>query len=48
MEKILTQLKPKSYLRFGFLLLLILFVGKVTFQEILPYFSLNLVALKVL
>ena len=43
MEKInlLTQLKPKSYLRFGLLLLLILFVGKVTFQEILPYFSLN-------
>jgi uncharacterized membrane protein len=41
MEKVLTQLKPKSYLRFGFLLLLILFVGKITFQEILPYFSLN-------
>lgn len=37
----LTQLKPKSYLRFGLLLLLILFVGKVTFQEILPYFILN-------
>ncbi|MFM9837379.1 MAG: DUF2306 domain-containing protein [Cyclobacteriaceae bacterium] len=36
-----TQLKPKSYLQFGFALLLILYVGKVTFQEILPYFSLD-------
>lgn len=33
--------KPKSYLKFGFILLLILYIGKVTFQEILPYFSLN-------
>ncbi len=43
MEKLnlVNQLKPKSYLRFGLLLLLILFVGKVTFQEILPYFSLD-------
>jgi len=32
---------PKSYLKFGFILLLILYIGKVTFQEILPYLSLN-------
>ncbi len=36
-----TMLKPKSYLQFGFILLLIFYVGKVTFQEILPYFSLD-------
>lgn len=35
------QLKSKSYLRLGFLFLLILYVGKVTIQEILPYFSLE-------
>lgn len=43
MEKtnILTQFKPKSYLRFGLILLLIAFVGKITFQEIFPYFHLD-------
>lgn len=43
MEKInlLNQLKPKSYLRFGFLLLLICYIGIITFQEILPYLILN-------
>jgi Predicted membrane protein (DUF2306) len=41
MENLSTQLKPKSYLQFGFTLLLMLYVGKVTFQEILPYFSLD-------
>lgn len=34
-------LKPKSYLTLGFTLLLMFYVGKVTFQEILPYFSLD-------
>ena len=35
------QSKPNSYVRIGFVLLLILYVGKVIFQEILPYFNLT-------
>ena len=37
----LPLLKSTSYLRLGFTFLLILYVSKVTFQEILPYFILN-------
>jgi Predicted membrane protein (DUF2306) len=40
-SNLLNQFKQKSYLRFGFVLLLICYIGRVTFQEILPYFSLN-------
>ncbi|TAF31620.1 MAG: DUF2306 domain-containing protein [Cytophagales bacterium] len=41
MEKILTQLKPKSYLRFGLTLFLILFAGKFIIKDALPYFGLE-------
>ncbi len=35
------QSKTTSYVRAGFVFLLILYIGKVTFQEILPYFYLT-------
>ncbi|MEZ4903013.1 MAG: DUF2306 domain-containing protein [Spirosomataceae bacterium] len=34
-------LKPKPYLRFIFTLFLIIYIGTITFQEILPYLSLS-------
>ena len=41
MEKInlLTQLKPKSYLRLGLTLFLVLFAGKFIIKDALPYFG---------
>ena len=41
MEKInlLTQFKPKSYLRFGLTIFLILFAGKFVINDALPYFG---------
>lgn len=43
MERVnsLSQLKPASFLRYGFILLLAVYISKVTVQEILPYLSLN-------
>jgi uncharacterized membrane protein len=41
MENILTQFKPKSYLRFGLTLFLILFAGKFIIKDALPYFGLE-------
>lgn len=38
---LLNQNKSTSYIRMGVVLLLILYVGTITFQEILPYFYLN-------
>lgn len=38
---LLQQGKPTSYLRTGFVVLIMLYVAKVTFQEILPYFNLE-------
>lgn len=39
MENLLPQLKPKSYLRFGLTLFLILFAGKFVINDALPYFG---------
>jgi uncharacterized membrane protein len=41
MENILTQLKPKSYVRFGLTIFLILFAGKFVIHDALPYFGLE-------
>ncbi len=41
MENLLTQLKPKSYLRLGLTLFLILFAGKFVIHDALPYFGLE-------
>jgi uncharacterized membrane protein len=41
MENILTQLKPKSYLRFALTIFLMLFAGKFVINDALPYFGLE-------
>jgi uncharacterized membrane protein len=41
MENLLTQLKPKSYLRFGLTIFLMLFAGKFVIHDALPYFGLE-------
>lgn len=35
----LQQSKPGSYVKAGFVFLLVIYIGTVTFQEILPYFN---------
>lgn len=41
MENVLTQLKPKSYLRYGLTVFLMLFAGKFVIHDALPYFGLE-------
>jgi hypothetical protein len=41
MQNLLTQLKPKSYLRFSLTIFLMLFAGKFVIHDALPYFGLE-------